>query len=33
MKGRNGVCWPSGEQLPDKIESRLLADALAELVQ
>ena len=22
MKGRNGVCWPSGEQLPDRTKAR-----------
>ena len=24
MKGRKGVCWPSGEQLPDRIKARSL---------
>jgi hypothetical protein len=33
MKGRKGVCRPSGEQLPDRIEGLLFADALAEFVQ
>ena len=25
MKGRNGVCWPSGEQLPDRMKARSLS--------